>query len=237
MRQSRRKQADRRTPRKAARPARTGHRVSERFPSRCVRRRPATRVRRQGCGSGRSGRANVCAWPAVCLPSASWARPASCRLQDMTGRIQLFLQQTALGDTYEAFKSWDVGDIVGAEGALMRTKTGELSVKVRNVAIVDQVAAAAAGQVAWPGRRRATLSPALRRPDHHARIAPRVCVALGRLIRFIRALARGAAAALHGSRDADDARDTGRRHGAAVRDASQCARYGPVSCALRRSCT
>ena len=44
----------------------------------------------------------------------------------MTGRIQLFLQSGALGEAYEAFKGWDVGDIVGAEGTLMRTKTGEL---------------------------------------------------------------------------------------------------------------
>lgn len=52
------------------------------------------------------------------------------RLQDMTGSIQLFLQKDALGDTYDAFKGWDVGDIIAAEGTLMRTKTGELSVKV-----------------------------------------------------------------------------------------------------------
>jgi len=52
------------------------------------------------------------------------------QIQDMTGRLQLFLQQSALGDVYDAFKSWDVGDIVGAEGVLMRTRTGELSVKV-----------------------------------------------------------------------------------------------------------
>ena len=52
------------------------------------------------------------------------------RVQDRTGSIQLFLQKDALGDTYDAFKGWDVGDIVGAEGTLMRTRTGELSVKV-----------------------------------------------------------------------------------------------------------
>ncbi len=52
------------------------------------------------------------------------------RMQDRTGAIQLFLQKGALGDTYDAFKGWDVGDIVGAEGTLMRTKTGELSIKV-----------------------------------------------------------------------------------------------------------
>ncbi len=60
------------------------------------------------------------------------------QIQDMSGRIQLFVQANALGDVYEAFKSWDVGDIVGAEGALMRTKTGELSVKVDKLRLLTK---------------------------------------------------------------------------------------------------
>lgn len=52
------------------------------------------------------------------------------QIQDESGRIQLFLQSNALGEAYEAFKGWDAGDIVGAEGVLTRTKTGELSVRV-----------------------------------------------------------------------------------------------------------
>src|SRR3546814_6385348 len=52
------------------------------------------------------------------------------QIQDMSGRIQLFLQGAAVGEAvYEAFKGWDVGDIVGVQGSLMRTRTGELSVK------------------------------------------------------------------------------------------------------------
>lgn len=51
------------------------------------------------------------------------------QVQDESGRIQLFLQASALGEAYEAFKSFDVGDIVGVEGGLTRTRTGELSVK------------------------------------------------------------------------------------------------------------
>ena len=52
-------------------------------------------------------------------------------LMDMSGRIQLFLQRDALADgVYADFKTWDVGDIVGAEGVLFKTRTGELSVKV-----------------------------------------------------------------------------------------------------------
>ena len=57
-------------------------------------------------------------------------KAAFATVQDMSGRIQLFLQSTALGAAYDAFKGWDIGDIVAAEGTPMRTKTGELSVKV-----------------------------------------------------------------------------------------------------------
>jgi lysyl-tRNA synthetase class 2 len=56
------------------------------------------------------------------------------QLQDMSGRIQLFLQRDALPDgVYQAFKGWDVGDIIGAEGALFKTKTGELSVRTESI--------------------------------------------------------------------------------------------------------
>jgi lysyl-tRNA synthetase class 2 len=61
------------------------------------------------------------------------------QMQDFTGRIQLFIHQGTVGDaTYEAFKSWDVGDVVGAEGVLMRTKTGELSVKVQTLRLLTK---------------------------------------------------------------------------------------------------
>jgi lysyl-tRNA synthetase class 2 len=52
------------------------------------------------------------------------------KVKDRSGMIQLFLQGDALGATYDEFKGWDVGDILGAEGALFKTRTGELSVKV-----------------------------------------------------------------------------------------------------------
>ncbi|WNL44490.1 lysine--tRNA ligase [Dyella sp. BiH032] len=61
------------------------------------------------------------------------------QMQDMTGRIQLFIHQGTVGeDTYDAFKGWDAGDIVGAEGVLMRTKTGELSVKVESLRLLTK---------------------------------------------------------------------------------------------------
>src|SRR3974390_1541449 len=52
------------------------------------------------------------------------------KIGDRTGQIQLYLQHEALGPAYETFKSWDIGDIIGAAGVLFRTRTGELSVRV-----------------------------------------------------------------------------------------------------------
>ncbi len=58
------------------------------------------------------------------------------KIADRTGQLQLFLQHDALGPAYEAFKSWDVGDIIGASGVLFRTKTGELSVRVDSLRLL-----------------------------------------------------------------------------------------------------
>ncbi len=60
------------------------------------------------------------------------------RLEDSSGAIQIFLQQQALGEPYEEFKTWDVGDIVGAEGVLFRTKTGELSVRAERISLISK---------------------------------------------------------------------------------------------------
>ena len=62
------------------------------------------------------------------------------QLQDMSGRIQLFLQRDNLpeGVYNEGFKKWDVGDIIGAEGVVFKTKTGELSVKLDNVLLLTK---------------------------------------------------------------------------------------------------
>ena len=61
------------------------------------------------------------------------------QLLDMSGRIQVFAQRDALPEgVYEAFKAWDIGDILDAEGVLFRTKTGELSVKVDNLRLLTK---------------------------------------------------------------------------------------------------
>lgn len=62
------------------------------------------------------------------------------QLQDMSGRIQLFLQRDSLpeGIYNDGFKKWDVGDIIGASGVLFKTKTDELSVKVDSVQLLTK---------------------------------------------------------------------------------------------------
>ena len=60
------------------------------------------------------------------------------RLEDSSGAIQVFLQQQSLGDAYEEFKSWDVGDVIGVEGTLFRTRTGELSVRAERLLLLTK---------------------------------------------------------------------------------------------------
>jgi lysyl-tRNA synthetase class 2 len=58
-------------------------------------------------------------------------------LQDMSGRIQLYVTMDAVGtEALDAFKRWDLGDIVGATGLLFKTKTGELSIKVSSIRLL-----------------------------------------------------------------------------------------------------
>ncbi len=62
-------------------------------------------------------------------------------LQDMSGRIQLFVQRDNLPEgVYNGLfkKDLDLGDIIGAEGVLFKTKTGELSVKVDSVRLLTK---------------------------------------------------------------------------------------------------
>lgn len=60
-------------------------------------------------------------------------------IQDMTGQIQLYIARDLCPEgVYEQFKTWDLGDIVGAEGELFKTKTGELSVKVHKLHLLTK---------------------------------------------------------------------------------------------------
>jgi lysyl-tRNA synthetase class 2 len=60
------------------------------------------------------------------------------KIADRTGILQLFVQAERLGAAYEEFKGWDVGDVLGAEGTLFKTRTGELSVKVEKLRLLTK---------------------------------------------------------------------------------------------------
>jgi lysyl-tRNA synthetase class 2 len=56
---------------------------------------------------------------------------------DRNGRIQLYVTQDAVGpEALAAFKHWDLGDILGCEGTLFRTRTGELSIRATGVRLL-----------------------------------------------------------------------------------------------------
>ena len=60
-------------------------------------------------------------------------------IQDMSGRIQLYVQRDALPEgVYADFKTWDIGDIVGAQGKLFKTQKGELSIKVDSIRLLTK---------------------------------------------------------------------------------------------------
>ena len=61
-------------------------------------------------------------------------------IQDMTGKIQLYLRRDDLAEGFynEQFKKWDIGDIVGASGVMMKTNKGELSVHVDSIQLLSK---------------------------------------------------------------------------------------------------
>ncbi|MCB1745746.1 MAG: lysine--tRNA ligase [Gammaproteobacteria bacterium] len=66
-------------------------------------------------------------------------KTAFAHIKDMSGSIQLFVRRDALDDgVYQDFKRWDLGDIVGAEGVMFRTRSGELSVMVDDIHLVTK---------------------------------------------------------------------------------------------------
>ena len=60
-------------------------------------------------------------------------------LQDGNGRIQLFVKIDEVGEeTLAAFKKYDIGDIVGVEGVVFRTKMGEISIRAKSITLLSK---------------------------------------------------------------------------------------------------
>ena len=62
-----------------------------------------------------------------------------CDLQDRYGRIQLYARRDEMDEeSYDRFKKYDIGDIVGVEGEVFRTQRGEMSVRAKNVILLTK---------------------------------------------------------------------------------------------------
>ncbi len=61
-------------------------------------------------------------------------------IQDMSGKIQLYVRRDDLADGIynDGFKKWDIGDIVGATGTIMKTNKGELSIHVNSIELLTK---------------------------------------------------------------------------------------------------
>jgi lysyl-tRNA synthetase class 2 len=69
----------------------------------------------------------------------SFGKVTFVKLQDASGTMQIFVARDDLGaETYQIFKKFDMGDIVGVEGDLFRTKTGELTLRAKSVTLVTK---------------------------------------------------------------------------------------------------
>ena len=62
-----------------------------------------------------------------------------CNVQDLPGNIQVYVARDSIGEeSYADFKKYDVGDIVGIEGEVFKTKTGEISVHAAKVTLLSK---------------------------------------------------------------------------------------------------
>ena len=62
-----------------------------------------------------------------------------CDLQDMYGRIQIYVKLDEVGaESYEEFKKYDIGDILGLTGTVFRTHMGEISIKVKTLKLLSK---------------------------------------------------------------------------------------------------
>ena len=76
-----------------------------------------------------------------------------CVLRDISGEVQLYFRKDVVGEaSYELFKLLDIGDIVGVEGDVFTTHTGETTVRVVTWTLLSKSPASFAGKVSRPDR-------------------------------------------------------------------------------------
>ncbi|GIQ67325.1 lysine--tRNA ligase [Xylanibacillus composti] len=73
------------------------------------------------------------------MQKRSMGKAGFAHIQDMTGKIQIYVRKDAVGDTlFEAYDMLDIGDMIGVEGTVFKTKTGETSVKATSLVVLTK---------------------------------------------------------------------------------------------------
>ena len=149
-------------------------------------------------------------------------------------RLQLYVKLDAVGpEAFELFRSLDLGDIIGVSGHLFRTKTNELTVWVEKIELLTKAL------LPLPEKFHGLADPDIRYRQRYLDLIANpdvreIFVKRARIMAELRDLLRQPR--LHRSRNADDASNRRRRHGAAVRHASQHVSISISTCASRPSC-
>ena len=185
-------------------------------------RRDVRRSRDRSEGRGFAlpgGRAGSC-------PGGEHGKACFLTLRDGWDDLQIYANVDTLGETsFSRLTDIDVGDIIGCEGHVFRTRRGELTVFAESWTAAHQVAAAPAREVARPARPRDPLPSALRGPDRQSRGG--AAAARPRQAGLGHAPLPGRPG-LRGGGDPDPAAAARRRTGPALRHASQRARHRPL---------
>jgi lysyl-tRNA synthetase class 2 len=73
------------------------------------------------------------------MQKRSMGKAGFAHLQDLSGKVQIYVRQDVIGDTlFEAYDMLDLGDMIGVKGTVFKTKTGETSVKVKELTILTK---------------------------------------------------------------------------------------------------
>lgn len=73
------------------------------------------------------------------MQKRSMGKAGFAHLQDLSGKIQIYVREDKVGATlYEAFDILDLGDMIGVQGVVFKTKTGETSIKVTSLEIMTK---------------------------------------------------------------------------------------------------
>lgn len=66
-------------------------------------------------------------------------KTAFCHIKDRTGQIQIYIRKDEIGEeNYEIFSIFDIGDFIGVEGKLSKTKTGELTIFAKKISLLSK---------------------------------------------------------------------------------------------------